>query len=322
MLANFLNSPLFIIAIVSGLGVILVGIGFFLVPTDAKSRLNQYVDNVTGVEAVQSGERHDPFQGFRQRLNSAFSFLSSDELRIRINSAHWQISDLEYILLRGLGTVAGFGLGWWTSKSVIGGIGLAVLAYVLPGILLVRSAEVRRQKFANQLLDALVLIKGAVQSGYSLLQSLDLVKREMAAPASEEFERVIREVQLGLPINQALLNLSTRMQNDDLYLVVTSIIINLQVGGNLTTMLTSVTDTIRARIYLFSEIRALTSYARYAGLLLTLLPFITGLAIFFLNPTYFDKVPQSIISQLMLCGAVVLLIMGNIWMRLIIKIKV
>jgi tight adherence protein B len=321
-LANFLNSPLFIIAVVSGLGVILVGIGFFLVPTDAKSRLNQYVDNVTGIETVQVGERHDPFQGFRQRLNSAFSFLSSDELRIRINSAHWQISDLEYILLRGLGTVLGFGLGWWISKSVIGGIGLAVLAYVLPGILLVRSAEVRRQKFANQLLDALILIKGAVQSGYSLLQSLDLVKREMAAPASEEFERVIREVQLGLPINQALLNLSTRMQNDDLYLVVTSIIINLQVGGNLTTMLTSVTETIRARIYLFSEIRALTSYARYAGLLLTLLPFITGLAIFFLNPTYFDKVPQSIISQLMLCGAVVLLIMGNIWMRLIIKIKV
>ena len=321
-MADFLNSPLFIISIVSGRGVILVGVGFFLIPTDAKSRLNQYVDNVTGVETAQVGERHDPFQGFRQRLNSAFSFLSSDELRIRINSAHWQISDLEYILLRGLGTVLGFGLGWWISKSVIGGIGLAVLAYVLPGILLVRSAEVRRQKFANQLLDALVLIKGAVQSGYSLLQSLDLVKREMAAPASEEFERVIREVQLGLPINQALLNLSTRMQNDDLYLVVTSIIINLQVGGNLTTMLTSVTDTIRARIYLFSEIRALTSYARYAGLLLTLLPFITGLAIFFLNPTYFDKVPQSIISQLMLCAAVVLLILGNIWMRLIIKIKV
>ena len=322
MFANFLDSPLFIIAIVSGLGVILVGIGFFLIPTDAKNRLNQYVDNVTGVETVRVAERRDPLMGLRQRLNTAFSFLSSDELRIRINSAHWQISDLEYILLRGLGTVLGFALGWWVSKSLIGGIGLAVLAYVLPGIFLVRSVEVRRQKFANQLLDALILIKGAVQSGYSLLQSLDLVKKEMAAPASEEFERVIREVQLGLPINQALLNLSTRMQNDDLYLVVTSIIINLQVGGNLTTMLTSVTDTIRARIYLFSEIRALTSYARYAGLLLTLLPFITGLAIFFLNPTYFDKVPQSIISQLMLCMAVVLLIMGNIWMRLIIKIKV
>jgi tight adherence protein B len=144
----------------------------------------------------------------------------------------------------------------------------------------------------------------------------------MAAPASEEFERVIREVQVGLPLNQALLNLSARTKNDDLYMVVTAIIINLQVGGNLTTMLTSVTNTIRSRIYLFGEIRSLTAYARYAGLLLTIIPFITGLIIFFINPTYFDKVPQSIISQLLLCGAHVLLVIGNIWLRRLVKIKI
>ncbi len=317
-----MNSPLLIIAIASGLGVILVGIGFFLIPTMTRSRLDQFVDSSNFGAVDTSQQRNDQLNSFRQRLNSGLSFLSSNDLRIKLTSAHWQITDHEYILLQVLGTLLGFAVGWWITRSMIGGAGLAILMYVLPGISLTRSVEVRRQKFANQLLDALVLIRGAIQSGYSLLQSLDLVHKEMAAPASEEFERVIREVQLGLPLNQALLNLSARMKNDDLYMVVTAIIINLQVGGNLTTMLTSVTNTIRSRIYLFGEIRSLTAYARYAGLLLTLIPFITGLVIFFINPTYFDKVPQSIISQLLLCGAVVLLVIGNIWMRRLVKIKI
>lgn len=317
-----MNSPLLIIAIASGLGVILVGIGFFLIPTMTRSRLDQFVDSSNFGAVDISQQRNDQLNSFRQRLNSGLSFLSSNDLRIKLTSAHWQITDHEYILLQVLGTLLGFAVGWWITRSMIGGAGLAILMYVLPGISLTRSVEVRRQKFANQLLDALVLIRGAIQSGYSLLQSLDLVHKEMAAPASEEFERVIREVQLGLPLNQALLNLSARMKNDDLYMVVTAIIINLQVGGNLTTMLTSVTNTIRSRIYLFGEIRSLTAYARYAGLLLTLIPFITGLVIFFINPTYFDKVPQSIISQLLLCGAVVLLVIGNIWMRRLVKIKI
>jgi len=317
-----MNSPLLIIAIASGLGVILVGIGFFLIPNTTRSRLDQFVDSSSFVEIDSSQQRNDQLNSFRQRLNSGLSFLSSNDLRIKLTSAHWQITDHEYILLQVLGTILGFVIGWWITRSLIGGVGLAILMYLLPGINLTRSVEIRRQKFANQLLDALVLIRGAIQSGYSLLQALDLVHKEMAAPASEEFERVIREVQLGLPLNQALLNLSARMKNDDLYMVVTAIIINLQVGGNLTTMLTSVTNTIRSRIYLFGEIRSLTAYARYAGLLLTLIPFITGLIIFFINPTYFDKVPQSLISQMLLCGAAVLLVIGNIWMRRLIKIKI
>lgn len=322
MFENLLNSPLVILSIASGLGIILVGIGFFIIPSNTQARLDQFVDLSTFVEVESSVQRNEQLKSFRQRLNNALSFLSSTDLRIRLASAHWQITDREYLLLQALGIMIGFAAGWLISRSLIGAIGLAILMYVLPGILLTRSAEIRRQKFANQLLDALVLIRGAIQSGYSLLQSLDLVQQEMAAPASEEFERVVREVQLGLPLNQALLNLSARMKNDDLYMIVTAIIINLQVGGNLTTMLTSVTNTIRSRMYLFGEIRSLTAYARYAGLLLTLIPFITGLVIFFINPTYFDKVPQSIISQMLLCASVVMLIMGNIWMRRLIKIKV
>ncbi|MEJ5201630.1 MAG: type II secretion system F family protein, partial [Anaerolineales bacterium] len=148
------------------------------------------------------------------------------------------------------------------------------------------------------------------------------VVSELPAPASEEFDRVKREIQLGLPLGQALLNLSTRMESDDLHMVVTAVIINNQVGGNLSTMLTAVTETIRARIQLFGEVRALTSYARYTSTFLTLLPLITALIIYFINPTYFDKAFTSPITQTIFAVAGINVILGNIWLRRIARVRV
>jgi len=139
------------------------------------------------------------------------------------------------------------------------------------------------------LLDVLTLIKGSVQAGYGLMQALDLAVKEIPAPAAEEFGRVLYEVRLGLSLEDALFNLAERMDNDDLQIVVTAIIINDQVGGNLTTVLESTVNTIRDRLQLQGEIRSLTSYARYVANFLSVLPFITGIGIFLLSPSYFDS---------------------------------
>src|SRR5690606_36820142 len=161
------------------LGIILVWIGLFIIPSNTQARLDQFVDLNTFVEVDTSVQRNDQLNSFRQRLNNALSFLSSTDLRIRLESAHWQITDREYILLQALVIITGFAVGWSICSSSLGGMGLAILMYVLPCILLTRSAEVRRQKFANQVLDAPVLIRGAIQSGYGHLDSLDLVKQEV-----------------------------------------------------------------------------------------------------------------------------------------------
>ena len=322
MTQELLSSPLFILIFASGVGVILIGVVIFLIPINVKNRIDQFIDNREGEPGDGAKVNKNQFAIIRARLNTGLTILSSDTLRLKLVSAHWQISDHEFILMRGVITILAFILGWMITRNIVGGLGLGIVAYSTPPILLTRSLDSRRQKFQNQLLDALVMIKGAIESGYSLLQSLDLVRDEMTQPASEEFGRVIREVQLGLPLNQALRNLAGRMDNDDLNMVVTSIIINAQVGGNLTTMLGAVTETIRSRMFLFGEIRALTSYARYAGYFLTLLPFITGLLIFLLTPTYFNTVPGSIVSQIILAAAGVALIIGNIWIRRIIKISI
>jgi tight adherence protein B len=199
---------------------------------------------------------------------------------------------------------------------------MAAIALLVPNILLDRAIASRQKKFHEQLLDVLTLIKGSVQAGYGLMQALDLAVNEVPAPSAEEFGRVLYEVRLGLSLEDALFNLAERMDNDDLQIVVTAIIINDQVGGNLTMVLESTVNTIRDRLQLQGEIRSLTSYGRYVGNFLSLLPFLAGIGIFFINPGYFDSVTTSLITQVLFVMALLGIVVGNLWIRQIVKIKV
>jgi tight adherence protein B len=272
--------------------------------------------------------RRDPTQirkrmtRVRFRLNSMLSMFTSEELSLRLASANWPITETEYILIRIWGAVAGFILGWVISRSVLPGIGLAVIAFLIPSIILNRSITQRRTKFDKQLVDVLVLITGAVRAGYSFLQSLDVVVQEMQAPVSDEFRRVRREVGLGLPLSQALLNLHARMQNEDLYLVITAVNINMQVGGNLATMLDVVTGTIRERSRLFCELRALTSQQRFSGYVLTLLPFLIVAFLFVISPEYISRLFEPGALICIPIGALVLVVLGNITVQMMSKIEV
>ena len=316
---------------VSALGLLLVGLWLYRNRQSAKKqgRITQFVTQEDDVEEKRKPSRGgvpmpsvEDISNFREWINSSLSNISSEKLQIKISSAYWEITDVEYILIRVSLTILTFVISWLIFNSVLAGMFISVIAIMIPPILLDRAIIRRQNKFQDQLLDVLVLVKGAVQSGYSLMQALDLAVNEVPAPASEEFGRVLHEVRLGISTEDALLNLSERMESDDLQIVITAIIINTQVGGNLSTVLETTIDTIRDRMQLFAEIRSLTSYSRYVGNFLSLLPFITGLAIFMLSPSYFEAVKTSIITQGIFLGALVSVIIGNVWIRKLIQIKV
>jgi tight adherence protein B len=193
--------------------------------------------------------------------------------------------------------------------------------FFIPNILLLRAISQRRLNFGKQLVDILILLTGAVRAGYSLPQALELVSKELKAPASEEFHRVRHEIGLGLSLSQALNNLVTRMENDDLYLMVTAININSQVGGNIVVMLEAVTTTIRERVRLFAEVRVLTSQQRFGSYILTFMPVGMAAALFFLNPEYMMRLfePQMLCIPI---GAAIMVIFGNIAIRHLSKIEV
>jgi len=112
------------------------------------------------------------------------------------------------------------------------------------------------------------------------------------------------------------------MESDDLQIVITAILINAQVGGNLSTVMEAAISTIRDRMHLLGEIRSLTSYARYVGNFLTFMPFLTALAIFLINPEYFDTVKTNLFTQLAMLIALVGIILGNLVIRSMVRIRV
>ena len=326
---NLITVILLGVFLLSAIGVILVGGWVYRRGPSSKrqGRISGFVDST--IDYSQEIPAPDPtvlsnqkMGKFRDWINNTLQGLSSDKLQLKLSSAYWTVTDTEYILIRIIATLLAFALGWLIPGNILGGLLLAAVTIIVPPILLDRAIDQRQNKFHDQLLDVLLLITGAVQAGYSLMQALDLAVKEIPAPASEEFGRVLREIRFGISLEGSLLNLAERMASDDMQIVVTAIIINSQVGGNLSTVLESTISTIRDRMHLFGEIRSLTSYARYVGNFLTLMPFILGTIIFLLDPEFFDSVKTSLLTQVIFLMAFLGLIIGNIWIRRIVRIKV
>src|SRR5665811_881539 len=147
----------------------------------------------------------------------------------------------------------------------------------------------RLNSFNKQLPDTITLLANALRAGSSFLQAIELVVRESRPPISTEFQRVIREVNLGLPFEQALENMVRRVESEDLDLMATAISIQYQVGGNLAEILDSIAYTIRERVRIKGEIRTLTAQQRMSGYVVALLPialvgFLTVIAPNFMAP--------------------------------------
>ena len=190
----------------------------------------------------------------------------------------------------------------------------ALIGFMLPRFWLNRRKGGRLNAFNKQLPDTITLIANALRAGSSFLQAIELVVRESRPPISTEFGRVIREVNLGLPFEQALENMVRRVRSDDLELMATAISIQHQVGGNLAEILDSIAYTIRERIRIKGEIRTLTAQQRLSGYVVGFLPI--GLAGFlfvaapgFMNPM-FAKPPEI----LGLPAGVVILMFGGFMM--------
>ena len=326
---DLITNILLAVFLLCAIGVILIGVWMYRKgpSSNRQGRISRFVDSPVDEGKVTPSRASTLLSPqnigkFRDWINESLSGFSSDALELKLSSAYWTITDTEYMLIRIVATGLAFSLGWLIPRNIIGGILLAAITIIVFPILLDRAIAQRQQKFHIQLLDVLLMITGAVKAGYSLMQALDMAVKEIPAPASEEFGRVLREIRLGISLEGSLFNLAERMSSDDMQIVVTAIIVNSQVGGNLSTVLESTISTIRDRMRLSGEIRSLTSYARYVGNFLSLMPLIMSFLIFLISPGFFAPVKTSIISQIIILMALVGIIIGNIWIRQIVKIKV
>ena len=323
-MATILTSPLisFLIVLIGILGLFLGFIFIIWQDKDVSKRIENFVENPDQTPSNKQGESNSTTGRFRKRFNVLFGGIKSEEMHKSLIAANWPVSVNEYVFIRIIVVLVTFLIGAIIGRSLLSGFGLAILGYMVPGFLLFQSIQKRQKLFQDQLIDSLNLIRGAVEVGNSFQQSLNVVIQEMDAPTSEEFRQVRRETELGLPLNRALLNMAKRMESGDFKLVVTAVNINIQTGGNLSSILKVVIDTIRERIALFSEIRALTSYANFASYLLSLLPVATVAILSVISPVYWERLLLPGITRYIMIYAIISIIVGNIVLRRIARIDV
>ena len=192
----------------------------------------------------------------------------------------------------------------------------ALIGFMLPRFWLGRRKSSRLGAFNKQLPDTITLIANALRAGSSFLQAIEMVVREARPPVSTEFARVIREVNLGLPFEQALENMVRRVRSDDLELMATAISIQHTVGGNLAEILDSIAFTIRERVRIKGEIRTLTAQQRLSGYVVGFLPI--GLAgfLFVAAPEFLKPMFDERVKLIGLPAGVVILMIGGVAMFL------
>jgi len=198
----------------------------------------------------------------------------------------------------------------------------ALLGYAIPSLYVKFRTGRRLKQLNGQLGDVLSLMANSMKAGHSLPQTLDLISRDARPPIQEEFARCVRELQIGSSVDNALANLARRSGSDDLELVVTAILVQMTVGGNLAAMLETIAFTIRERVRIKGEISAATAQGRMSGWIITGMPIVVAGIFLLISPTYFRPMTQQLLGWIMLGVAGGLILMGNFVIRKMVKIDV
>jgi tight adherence protein B len=199
---------------------------------------------------------------------------------------------------------------------------VVLLATLGPMLYLDLKARSRQNAFEEQLPQILNLIAGSLRAGWGLLQSVDMVVQETLPPASEEFARVQTEARLGLPVEDALQAMADRVGSEDFAWAVSAIAIQREVGGNLAEVLDVVAATIRDRAALRRHVSALTAEGRISAIILLALPFVEGIFLYVVNPTYMRPMFTEPLGWIIIGIGLLLLVVGSLWLVRAMKVEV
>lgn len=180
----------------------------------------------------------------------------------------------------------------------------------------------RRKKFTNQLGDMLTMVANALRAGFSFMQAFELISREMDAPMGREVQLVVNEVNLGNTLESALDNMQRRVASPDFELVVTAVLIQRQVGGDLASILDTISETIAERVRMRREVLALTAQGRASGWVLAAIPIGLFIILYMMSPSYLSPLLDTDIGRMCIVGAFILEVIGFFVIQRIVNINI
>jgi len=310
-----------LIVIVGGLILIVLLIVGVVVSSNSEraiveERLSQYLDDEkpsAGIEPQRSA-----ITDWVSRRVEKTSF--GDKIARDLARADLKFKVAEYFALIVVAMLLGGLVAWFFGNrhpisALIGLIGGAFA----PRMYVKRQQKKRLQKFNDQLSDVLNLMVNGLRAGYSTMQAMEAISKELPPPISDEFKRVVQEMQIGITMETALQNLLRRIPSEDLDFMITAINVQREVGGNLAEILDNISFTIRERVRIKGEVRVLTSQVRTSGSVLSLIPFGLTLILWFLNPEYLMSATQG---GPLCTAAIVCVVLGLIGSSYFIMMKI
>jgi tight adherence protein B len=307
-----------------------VGLGWLLFGSAARRKADREMalrlrssgqSTTAAAEAAAAGGGWIPqgMTSFGRRFANAGGF--GEALDMRLEAAGVSLRSGEFVVASSVGALVAAFVGVAIFNSWIFGVIFAGAGGAAPWFMLQYQLGHRAEKLREQLPDVLTILASSLRAGHSFLQALDTVSKEIPEPAAGEFVRVVAEVRLGRPVEDALGALADRVGSPDFKWAVLAVNIQREVGGNLAEVLDAVGHTIRERNAIRRQVKALSAEGKLSAIVLMALPFGVTLFISMSNPAYIAKFTQSVTGYAMLAAAVVMLLVGGLWLKSTVKIK-
>lgn len=204
----------------------------------------------------------------------------------------------------------------------VAAVGMTIFGFFLPMLMVKHYRKKRIRKFNGQLVDALQGMANAFKAGLTFQQAVESISRDSHAPLQQEFGLFVKEIKLGVPLEEALLNMARRVGSDDLDLVAVSTAIARKLGGNMAEMYETLSGTIRERFRIEGKVDALTSQGRLQGWVVGSMPLILGFVIQAMRPDLMDPMLEHWVGWVLVTVIILMIIAGMLIIRRIVNIDI
>ena len=300
---------------------------FFREKTALSLAMQPYADGYVAGEGEESDEGGMSQTAFIQRavaMTESFAqrqgFLT--KLEHRLERADLPLRAGEALFFYAAGVLLVLVATAALAQNLLGGLVITGIAALIPPVTLNVLTSRKKKAFEGLLPDTLQLLSSTLRAGYSMMQGVEAVSQEVAEPMGKELRRVVTEARLGRPLEESLDAVAERMESPDFAWAVMAIRIQREVGGNLSELLLTVSETMTQRERLRRDVASLTAEGRISAYVLIALPLGLGGFLWSVNPDYIGRLFDVTMGQVMLGAAFVMMVVGYTWMMKIIKIEI
>lgn len=245
---------------------------------------------------------------------------SGEKLKQQLIKADIPI-DIEELFIIQLLSSFSFGfLGYSLSRNFIICLVIIVLVWNVPKLIIAKKIKDRIRDFEEQINEGIMIISNSLKAGYSFMQAIQVVAQETTGPFAKEFKRLLKEMSLGMSIEDSMNSMLKRMDSQDLKLIVNAILIQKDIGGNLSEILDNISETIRERQKIKNELKTLTAQGKLSGIIVMSMPFFLGIIIYVFNNEYILVLFTTKVGLAMTIGALISQMLGLFIIRKIINI--